>query len=428
MRFCGAISVRHYIRAGCAAVLLGLPPQLVAQTGPTLTLEATLERVRANHPVVAAAAARVDAAKGTRLTARLPLNPQFTYQQENIGFPGRSAPAGIDRETMAFVTLPLEPLYQLRPRSRQASGLVDAASADLLGVRQRVSLDAARAFYRVALAQVAVEASTDVMHWLDSLVNYTTPRVTEGAASEGDLIRLRVERDRAEMDMVMARSGLTGARSELTSYAGSAVGAVRWADTVATFVAWPEHARQTAVSSRPDVIAARARVAAASAGRSVERSAIVRELSLMLGEKSMSGTRSFMAGVMLPLPLFDQNRGERQRANGEFRAAEFEAEWVERQAVAQIQAAHEIAEALTAHAGSLRGGFLSRAEESRAIAAGAYREGAAPLAQVIDAARTFADARQAYYRVLFAQQQSVLELRVALGADLTQLSSTPDSR
>ena len=62
--------------------------------------------------------------------------------------------------------------------------------------------------------------------------------------------------------------------------------------------------------------------------------------------------------------------------------------------------------------------LLRRAEESRRIALGAYREGAVPLLQVIDAARSWADSRRTYYRTVFEQQQSILMLLVAQGQDL----------
>jgi outer membrane protein TolC len=70
--------------------------------------------------------------------------------------------------------------------------------------------------------------------------------------------------------------------------------------------------------------------------------------------------------------------------------------------------------------------LLSRAEESRRIALGAYREGAVPLFQVIDAARAWSDARMTYYRTVFAQHQSVLTLIVAAGSDL--FTAVPASR
>jgi outer membrane protein TolC len=120
--------------------------------------------------------------------------------------------------------------------------------------------------------------------------------------------------------------------------------------------------------------------------------------------------------------VFDPNRGEIQRANAERDAAQFELDAQEREATAEVRGAYEAARILsertTALASSDSTGFLARADESRRIALGAYREGAVPLFQVIDAARTWADARMTYYRTVFAQHQSVLTLIVAQGLDL----------
>lgn len=427
----------HFLLACSAAAIVAVSPPLAAQLPrggeQPLTLEATLARVRAHHPLVLAAQARADAARGSRVTARLPLNPTLAHQQENIPFSGGRSAHAIDREAMTFVTLPLEPLYQRQPRSRQASRMVDATTADLDGVRQQVALSAARAFYRVASAQIAVDAGMEVGQWLDSLLAYMSARVREGAAAEGDLIRLQVERDRADMDLALSHADAIRARADLRTFIEDTVGRVTWGDTLqATLPASLDEAYRIASARRPDLIGARARVAAARAALSFERSATIRDIAVMVGEKRMSGTRSFMAGVMLPLPIFDQNRGERQRASAELRAAEQEAAWTERQARAEVQSAFDVARMLQEQVVRLRAGFLQRAEEARRIAVGAYREGAAPLTQVLDAARAYSEARQSYYRTLFTQQQSALELRAALGADdllRTALTvSIPESR
>src|ERR1041385_5130844 len=103
-------------------------------------------------------------------------------------------------------------------------------------------------------------------------------------------------------------------------------------------------------------------------------------------------TTSMIAGVSLPFPLFEQNRGEIQRANAERDAATFELAAQQRNAVADLRGAYAAAMILTDRAARLSRrdstGFLARAEESRRIALGAYREGAVPLFQVIDAARS----------------------------------------
>jgi outer membrane protein TolC len=63
----------------------------------------------------------------------------------------------------------------------------------------------------------------------------------------------------------------------------------------------------------------------------------------------------------------------------------------------------------------MQDGLLRRAEESRRVAEGAYREGATPLTQVLDAARTLSEARQLYYRIIFAREQAVIALNTSLG-------------
>jgi cobalt-zinc-cadmium efflux system outer membrane protein len=149
---------------------------------------------------------------------------------------------------------------------------------------------------------------------------------------------------------------------------------------------------------------------------------LIRQLGATIGTKRMAGTTSMIAGLSLPIPLFDANRGEVQRASAERDAAAFELANQERMASAEVVGAFEAARLLTDRARVLtRGGpdnYLARAEEARRIALGAYREGAVPLFQVIDAARTWGDARLTYYRTLYAQHQSVIALLAAEGSDL----------
>ena len=77
-------------------------------TAQTVTLRDVIRAVADRHPLVDAARARVQAARGARHTAGAIPNPVLSYQVENAGFPGRSAPVGLSREVSSFTTLPLE--------------------------------------------------------------------------------------------------------------------------------------------------------------------------------------------------------------------------------------------------------------------------------------------------------------------------------
>ena len=125
----------------------------------------------------------------------------------------------------------------------------------------------------------------------------------------------------------------------------------------------------------------------------------------------------------MPFPLFDQNRGAIARAAAEREAATFDLAAQERIGRAEIVGASESARLLTERAGLLAGaargqGYLARADEARRIALGAYREGAVPLIQVIDAARAWGEAQLVYYQILYAQHESVVQLLVAEGQDV----------
>ena len=425
-------------------ILTGFAPRVRAQlaggTPSVLTLRALLDSVRSNHPSVRAADSRVRAAEGSRTAARAFGNPLIGYQVDQTPFPGGGPIPGLEREAMTTATLPLEFLYQRSPRVRRATAEVRAAEADRNAARQRIGLDAATAYYRAGLARVQAATTHDLVDWLDTLVAYNRSRVEEGVAAEADLIRSQLERDRVASEASMQDAELAQARAALGTYLsdwrGSAplpIAAIDDAPLSLPASASPSPSATPAMSidRRPDVRAARERLASSNAAVAGERSMIVRQLGATIGTMQTAGTTSMIAGISMPLPLFDQNRGEVQRANAERDAAAFELAAQERTATAAILGAYEAARILTERATLLARrdstSFLARAEESRRIALGAYREGAVPLFQVIDAARSWADARITYYKTMAAQHQSILALLVSEGFDLYTTAPTPTS-
>lgn len=418
-----AVRFRAFSLSVVAAVL-SLPVtavgQVSSQSGATLDLRAVLDSVAARHPTILAARARLRAAVGTRQTAGQFGNPTLAYEVDNTPFPGGQRVQGIDREAMTMLTVPLEPLYQRGSRVKQADALVRAAEGDAQATAQAVSLDAARAFYRAARAQVRVELSRDVANWLDTVVNYNRSRVEEGVAAEADLIRAQLERDRVVAEVTTQQAELLRARADLAAFIGATSLAqpaqVAFAPAVLPLVI------QRGLTTRPDLRAAQERSIAANAGIGAERTMLFRQLGATIGTKQMLGTTSMIAGVSVPLPIFDRNRGEIARATAERDAATLDLEASTRTAQAQLAGAVAAAQLLTERATALSAvadtGFLARAEQARRIALGAYREGAVPLIQVIDAARAWSDARMTYFDLLFAQHESVLELLYASGLDL----------
>jgi cobalt-zinc-cadmium efflux system outer membrane protein len=154
-----------------------------------------------------------------------------------------------------------------------------------------------------------------------------------------------------------------------------------------------------------------------TAGARLERRSLVREISATGGAMTVSGTQALVAGFSMALPIFDQNRGEMRRADAERRVAVYERTLVERQVTADVTASYDAVRALSVAMIGIGGDLLSRAEEGRRIAEGAFREGATSILQVLDAARALAEARQVYFQTLVARRQSLIELNAAIGVD-----------
>jgi cobalt-zinc-cadmium efflux system outer membrane protein len=433
----------------CLAVAAASAGAQTAATSPTrsdsLTLLDLLGRVRETHPLVRAAAARVDVVRGSRRTAGSFTNPLLQYQVDDTPLPGRG-PIPMDREAMTTVMIPLEPLYQRGPRITRADADVRAAEASARAEGIRLALEAARSYYGAAIAQVTVDVTRDLAAWLDSVVTYNRARAKEGIAAEADFIRAQLEEDRITAELSMQEADLAREQANLLSFLDARMPTasltlsfpnrpITWRVPELNDTAVRSEERTPAFVERtPQVQAARERVSSAIAGVGVERRMVLRDLSAMLGTKQTAGVTSLIAGVSVPLPLFTQNGGEIARARAERHVAEFELAAAQRSGSAGLQGALDAATVLLKRATALSApqpgdpastpAILARGDESRRIALGAYREGAVGLLSVLDAARAWGEVRVAYFRVLFAQHESALALAAALGIPPDQVLSS----
>ena len=440
-------TLRTRARCGTALCLLWATASGVAQTMPndsrntlptrTLTIDSVLTLAIKQHPLIEAARARVTAANGSRRTAGAFANPVATYQVENVGYPGNvsTLPVGTQRETSAFLTLPIEPLFQRGPRVRRANEGVNAATAGLAQAEQDVTLSAAHAFYGLATAQAVHDEAEEEFENYKRLLEYNRVRVREGAAPEGDLFRVQVEVTRAATAAVTAQVAVIRAQAHVRLYVEGERRTQSPARPDAMRADVPRGpANENALLTidaltkgleerRPDLVGARARTAEAAADVRYQRTLALRQVGAIFGNKRIGDINTVVAGVSLPIPLFDLNRGDVQRANAERTAAEQEFAWQALQVKSDLEAAHQVALAFTRQLSTLEPSFLDRAAESRQVTQTAYEEGAASLVDVLNATRAYGEARLTYFRLLHAQRESMIDLAIAAGRPATTFLS-----
>ena len=383
------------------------------------TLEDAVVAALAQHPLVEAARARLDAAHSERDGVGAIANPVGTFWMENDR----------PREASLYFTYPIESIFQRGPRVRRADEDVRAAAASLTLARRLVAAETVRAFFGVAIAQALHEEAEENRDRLEQLVSYNRARVGEGVTAEGELLRLEVELARAANDVVLAEVEYTRSRARLAPYLGSegeraGLAAIRASvPAPSTFAVAPIPALDVVLASaragRPEIVSSRARAASADAAVQHEKSLTMRNLGATLGTKRVEGRSGIVAGVSVSIPLFNLNGGPIARAASERSAAEHELAWVERSVSTAVQGTYGAATRLTRQLGELQQTFLARAGHVHELTLAAYQEGGATLLQVLDATRMLADARLTYARTLFAQRESLFDLALATGAEPT---------
>lgn len=373
-------------------------------------------RALADAPTLAAAVARIDAARAGLRGARAERLPNVNAsgsvvrQRFNPGANfGGGLPEGIViNPNQTNINVGIDASFdadlfgRLRAGQRAAAARLDAAGADAAGVRLSLSGDVARAVVDVRTldAREAVVAR-DVRSAAD-LVAVTRIRAQAGIAPEFDLVRAqsleaeargRIEPIRSE------RAGAIGRLVTLTGVPAHEVLALLAAPAGPPLTALPALAvPSTLLRARPDVAAAERRLAAAdqeiaaAAAERYPRLSITAALGLFsLGLGSLFDDDAIIgsvgAGLAGPLLDFgrvgariDARRAEAREAFANYRDALFTALGDAEAALGQVSAADRRAVVLERQAA------LDR--DAAGLARERYRRGLDTFLTVIDAERT----------------------------------------
>jgi len=361
----------------------------------TLTLPEAVALARAHSPLAAAARAQADgAARAASVAGRL-ADPVLELTAENWRPTSDDFVASTDLDLFAVVTQPLD-LFTRGGRKAQARGESDEAAAGLLRAEQDVRLETVRRYLEAWRGRDLVAALEAQAGNLAGIVASMEKRVAEGYAAEADLLRFRVEAARAANHLARARIESQRAEAELAFLVGQPVAGARLArpDLPPPPGGEPEALAEQALTHRPDVAAARARVARARGTLSLEQARRHPDLALAGGYKRTSGLDTVVVGLVATVPVFERNDRAVARAEADARAADLELEAAVTRARAEAAILVRAARDLQARLARLDEDLVRPAEEARRSTLAAFREGATDVLRVVDAERTNAEARR----------------------------------
>ena len=364
-----------------------------------LPLEEVLARVQTAAPERRAALERTVAARGSLLQAgRLP-NPLFEVRAENW----RLTSEGISTtdpslDLFATVSQPIE-LGGKRAR-RQAVAAADAAAADaeLRQTERQLTLDTARLYLAAVRARELGHYLSENRHELEPLLDSMQRRVARGYAAEADLMKLRAEAARVDAQRAQARLDLDRAVVTLGAALAEAgpVDAARLVEPalVPPVAGSPPELAARIVDTLPEVVASRARIERGRQTLRLERAQRLPDPLLTAGYKRTAEADTLVTGVVVPIPVFNTNAGNIQRAAAEERSAALEHQALVRRLTAELVSLVASARDLTARARRIEEELLEPAHVARTAARATFRETGTNVLQLVDAERVHADAHR----------------------------------
>lgn len=374
---------------------------------PRLTLTQALEEAAARSPAVAAARAEVAAAEAQARQAGYRNNPELSVEVENFG--GTGELRGLrSTETTVAVNQRLDLGGRRSARVRAARAQIQVQRIRLAIAQADLARNVRQQFAQAVAAHERLAQAEDNVAWAKELARVTGILVDAGREPPLRAIRARSALAQAEAALEAARAQETAARTTLGSLFGVAA-------PVEAVIEGPPDFKPTTINVERSL-----EVQLADA----ERNVAAAELEQQLAERRLdpavgvgvrhireTGDVGLVAGISMPLRIFDRNQGNIAAARSNLTAAE--ARRVNalagvtaggRNAIANVEAAQRRLSALSRSA-------LPEAREALRLAQFAYEQGKISLLELIDAQNS-----------LIATQASLTEAELALAEATAELA------
>lgn len=378
------------------------PPLLLPRTGPlppSLTLERALEEAAMRSPAITSAQAEVEASRARLRQAGFRLNPELSVDFEN--FAGTGPFSGINGvETTVSVNQRLDLGGRRSSRVGAARAALDAQEIRLAIARAELDHAVRVQFATAAATRDRLELAKVNNQRARELSRIANELVAAGRDPPLRAFRARANAAQSEAALRGAEAADLGARRSLASLFGLS-------ETVGAVAGQIDSPPQTGVEtlSTLDVRLAEAERLQAEAELLQQRAAGQLDPSVGIGVRRLEETNdtALVAGISLPLPIFDRNRGNVAAALAQVRAAEARRIAAAAQADTRFNNARTNLEAASARVTALQAVAVPQAAEAVRLTDISYRAGRSSLLELLDA-----------QEALTAAQSELIDARHAL--------------
>jgi outer membrane protein, heavy metal efflux system len=397
--------------------------------GASFTIDDAVQEAIAHNLTLVAERYSVAVANARILTARLRPNPVLTASvmvPDGTVFANNISP----REQVVRTDVVVERGDKRERRIELAEAAKSVADLQFLNAMRAVVLDVENAFVDVVLAKANTTLARESLAAFNSLVVVNIERVRTGDLSQVELTRSRLAALQFQNEVRQQQSKLAIARSRLNTLLGrnrtsdiDTIGELRREGDPVNVDAL----RARALAARPDVLALRQEQArsAADLRLQIAQGKVDYTVSGEVHHQHQPGppdAAGYMYGLYasVPLPIFNRNQGEVQRARQEELQSDARLRALEADVNHEVDAAYESFAAARDVVGTIEAQMLSQAREVRGTTEYSYRHGEASFVEFLDAVRAFNETMQSYNQARADFARSLYTLDSIGGGPLPQ--------
>ncbi len=389
-----------------------------------ITLEQAIQLATQHNHSLEAARSTINQNLAQEVTAKLRPNPVLSWDSQFIplfDLPQFAAPGYFDNVAQFDIGLgyTIERGQKRQNRVQAARDQTTVTRSQVLDNQRTLAFNVGQQFIAVLLAQSMMDLAQQDLTSYQQTIDISEARLQAGDMSGGDLLKIKLQLLQFQQDVSSAKLAKIQALAALRQLVGFESVPENY-DVTGTLDYQPVHGavddiKALAMSSRPDLAAARLSVVAARSQVSLAQANGKRDLGLSFNYSHVGSVNSAAFFFNMEVPIFDRNQGEIARTQ----AAVTQSDQLYREASEQVttdvvnawEGLHTNDEII----GLFRSGYLDQTTQSRDISEYAYQHGAATLLDFLDAERSYRANQLAYRQALAAYMVSLEQVREAAG-------------
>jgi cobalt-zinc-cadmium efflux system outer membrane protein len=405
------------------ALLVNSASSQTPKTAVRISLDEAVQMAIQHNHVQIAARNTIEQAQAEEITANLRPNPALTVDWEYLPF---FTPSSFtldylhDSSEADFGVSYLFERGHKRQRRLQAAKDITAVTRSQVADNERqLTFQVATLFVAAQLAESTLELAQTDLKSFQQTVDIGEHEYKVGGISENDYLKIQLQLLQYQGDLEQALVGREQSLSDLRQLLGydsvTADYDVEASFNYQSLKLGLEDLQLKALQDRPDLRAAQQGVTAAGSQYALEKANGKQDVT---GAFTYSHVNSINTGTVLvsvPLPFFNRNQGEIERARLAITQAQ------ELQLAANGQVLTDVKDAYEGFRSNDRvvllylSKYLEVAKKSRDISEYSYHRGATALLDFLDAERTYRSVQLAYRQSLAAYLLALEQVREAVG-------------